>query len=759
MTASINAMKSGYKIKVDVGVLSPDICIQKTEKFDIDMANHLVRQECIKKETKKILKHIIKHKHHGNQFDVTYKMGAEAKSEFLGRWTAQKNIGLQGMEREVRASLAANFYWDLDIHNCQPEILRQLAINNGWACETLKKYCERREDLLQDLIKETGFTKADIKQMIISLIFGGIPTQETPAWLRDEFYPELSQIMDNICNTYPDFLAFAKKKKKQNVKGCCCALVLQTLESQCICAFDRFLSKNKRNMGVLIHDGGLVEKLKDETEFPSQLLRDAEKYIFEETNLKVNLVCKPLNSVYQLPDFDESTDYNSLKKEFEQSVFFLHDAATCVELTERGIKMRTEQQMKVLFKPWQFLNEDNKLEPFFPRWLADKNRKEYESIGLYPNPKLCPPDEYNIWNGFFVEKMEGFDELSKSYKLTGSLDITDEEKEQGKFIVDHIKQICNNDDQICNYVLMWMAQLLQYPDRKSDIAICIKTVPGLGKELGIFNLLTSIIGEQYCYLCQNPGRDIFGNFNGSLKNKLLIVIDEMNGAVGFKYSNELKSLVTAKKDDINEKYALHEKVSSYARYMFFTNNEFPIKIEKDDRRYFAFESLVKAHDAEYYNKLVQCIENRRVILYFYLYLIGLDVKTFNFKNRPVTSYSQDIALISIPKEIQFLTYFVGHQSHLNYVEKVDLYDYFKTYLSQIDNNKYETSPVKFGIFMKKLIENENLEGIEKKVHRGSVRYDIDRPILLKWLESHNYTIYKSSHNTLPVSVPDQIDVD
>ena len=68
--------------------------------------------------------------------------------------------------------------------------------------------------------------------------------------------------MTNISVKYPKLLK--KCKKEKNPIGNCCALFLQTEERKCLTVLDNFLIKNGRYLGVLIHDGGYIEKIKNE---------------------------------------------------------------------------------------------------------------------------------------------------------------------------------------------------------------------------------------------------------------------------------------------------------------------------------------------------------------------------------------------------------------------------------------------------------------------------------------------------------------
>ena len=122
------------------------------------------------------MRKIYKNRTKGNCFDAYYKLGKSGEGT-IGRWTVKNGVGLQGLPRDIRGALAKKFYWDIDFKNGKEEILKNICIKNEWRCDALKEYCENRDEIFSNIIREYDVTREDIKQEFISILFGGMPEE------------------------------------------------------------------------------------------------------------------------------------------------------------------------------------------------------------------------------------------------------------------------------------------------------------------------------------------------------------------------------------------------------------------------------------------------------------------------------------------------------------------------------------------------------------------------------------------------------
>ena len=70
-----------------------------------------------------------------------------SKAAPLGRLYAHPS--LQSTSGWIRRLCAHKFYHDVDIENCFPTVLRQVAVQHGLLCPALAQYVEHRQDVFR----------------------------------------------------------------------------------------------------------------------------------------------------------------------------------------------------------------------------------------------------------------------------------------------------------------------------------------------------------------------------------------------------------------------------------------------------------------------------------------------------------------------------------------------------------------------------------------------------------------------------------
>ena len=112
--------------------------------------------------------------------------------------------------------------------------------------------------------------------------------------------------------------------------------------------------------------------------------------------------------------------------------------------------------------------------------------------------------------------------------------------------------MCNYNNEVYEFVLMWLAQMVQYPETKS-VQLVFQGKEGSGK--GLFLLfLRTMLGNKKVYECSDPQNQIFGNQNGLLKDAFLVVFEEMEKSFFNKALPKLKTLITDPTIVIKELY-------------------------------------------------------------------------------------------------------------------------------------------------------------------------------------------------------------
>lgn len=193
--------------------------------------------------------------------------------------------------------------------------------------------------------------------------------------------------------------------------------------------------------------------------------------------------------------------------------------------------------------------------------------------------------------------------------------------------------ICSGDKACYEYLLNWLAHLVQKPMEKPEVAIVLKAGQGTGK--GTFvDPIGKIIGAHFVHLTEQS--QVVGRFNSLLENKVLIFADEFF-AGSKKHTDQLKGMITEKTAKIERKGIDSIMVPSFSRLIMASNHENIVSIEKDERRYLYLEvSEERKQDHQYFEALRKVIDNPEFTGKLLKFLLERDISNFNPRQVPQT---------------------------------------------------------------------------------------------------------------------------
>jgi len=296
----------------------------KEELYDPDVMETILRDPQFSIIDKRHLGVYKNSRSHGARNNTIYDYGKECKSTQTGRLFAINYSGLQSFSRDIRNSLSQKNYWDIDMENCHYWLLRRFCEEAGLKNEAISQYCDNRDrelsrvssdrDLakmcflkvayggnvhLHDLAIEDSGDEPEGDISLINQIKSEIAT--AIAYVKGK-YPEITKIATDICKKKKEWADKKGKKIYWNADFTALGLVLQTEERKCLLCADATFKQNNRSMDVLIHDGGLVRKLENETTFPNELMRLAEKNVKDSLGYTVRFVNKPIKHNFKVPN-------------------------------------------------------------------------------------------------------------------------------------------------------------------------------------------------------------------------------------------------------------------------------------------------------------------------------------------------------------------------------------------------------------------------------------------------------------------------
>ena len=226
-----------------------------------------------------------------------------------------------------------------------------------------------------------------------------------------------------------------------------------------------------------------------------------------------------------------------------------------------------------------------------------------------------------------------------------------------KPLLDHVfKYLACNDEEIFTSIM----EAVYFPIRelkKSEIMTILIGPQGVGKTALFYFIQLYVFGKNI--MEQVTGLDgITGKFNSILESKLIVCVNEAVNATAVKYlgvkqAEILKELVTGEQLIIEPKGVDPYPVKNNASLFLTTNNDQPLLITKDDRRYFIVRTSDKIENATYFDKLFDSF-NQDMGNAFYT-LARKQPPLCRIKNIPMTEAKREVIKASMPKAFNFFS--------------------------------------------------------------------------------------------------------
>jgi hypothetical protein len=296
------------------------------------------------------------------------------------------------------------------------------------------------------------------------------------------------------------------------------------------------------------------------------------------------------------------------------------------------------------------------------------------------------------------------------------------EKESCDKYIQHIHDnICDNDEELFNYILDWMAQIIQYPEKKEDKALVLRGKQGTGKGVMVQEF-GKLIGDAFIQL--TTAEPLVSRFNSTLANRLLVYADEVTWGGNRVEGNRLKTFISEDKINIEFKNKDVITMNNYARLLISSNHDWVVPVEGSDRRYVVIDVAdYKKEDREYFGMINDEMKNggREALMNL---LLNRDLSKRDWAIIPKTKGRTEQKILSFSNEEQWLYDSLKQEIDLDFtpwgltytnVKNPELYDRYIKWVNEKKSSGYIQSPDALG----KLFSN--ILGI-KSVLRKGVRY-------------------------------------
>lgn len=290
------------------------------------------------------------------------------------------------------------------------------------------------------------------------------------------------------------------------------------------------------------------------------------------------------------------------------------------------------------FLPGLKINHKDRIYNFLNLWMEKETSRHIKGFIFNPNKNFPENKNYlNLFTGFIYD-----------INNDGKYDIHAIEP-----YINHIKHVCNYNEDVYNYVMNWIAHIFQKPHVKIGVALVLYSeTHGVGKNL-ICDVLEKLLSRYYLKLT-NIAESV-SNFNSHHQNKLLNVCDEISARTR-ELSDELKDIITRKTIKVTYKGQESYVIDDYTNYIFTTNNQVVVKVETTDRRLMIIDCIEKKLDHKMTKSIVDILDNNDSLKQIYNYFKSLDISEFYPGNLVVTEFKKELILNDMPAYIKMLKY-------------------------------------------------------------------------------------------------------
>ena len=202
-------------------------------------------------------------------------------------------------------------------------------------------------------------------------------------------------------------------------------------------------------------------------------------------------------------------------------------------------------------------------------------------------------------------------------------------------ILDYLQKIiCNEDVASYDYLINFLAHMVQKPEEKPGVMIVLLGKQGTGK--GMFFSLLRAIWTRTTLQISDIDMAI-GRFNACLERNFAVCMDEALFSGDRKALDRLKSIVTEPTINIEQKYQPARSIQSIHRFFAASNHEQFAHVELDDRRFvFLRVSDAKQQDTIYFRQLNAALQDAETIGAFVHHVQQVDLSDFDVRKRPRT---------------------------------------------------------------------------------------------------------------------------
>lgn len=264
-------------------------------------------------------------------------------------------------------------------------------------------------------------------------------------------------------------------------------------------------------------------------------------------------------------------------------------------------------------------------------WLSWLKRRQYLGGVVFDPGGAIRRGVYNLWRGWPIPPKGG----------------------DWSVIREHIYEVlCSSNDSWFEYVLGWLARLVQHPDEPGEVALVFRGTQGAGKSI-TGTAIRRMFG-QHAMAISSP-RALTGQFNAHLRDLCFLLADEALFAGDRATGSALKAIITDPTLFIEQKGIDAIETRNMLHIMMTTNSEWSVPLALKDRRFAVFDAAdCRVGDNAYFERLAAAVRDDAVIAAMLRDLLSTSLDGYQVRSIPETTARAEQKAFSLDPACQWL---------------------------------------------------------------------------------------------------------
>jgi hypothetical protein len=186
------------------------------------------------------------------------------------------------------------------------------------------------------------------------------------------------------------------------------------------------------------------------------------------------------------------------------------------------------------------------------------------------------------------------------------------------------------DYSIC---VSWLSHMFQRPEERPSWHLMLSSEVGTGKGFLVQSILNPLLSNQSSVI--NNFNSVTGKFSTVLSNNMLVLLDDPKSNSD-STATQLKSLLSEERAFIEPKGLTGGMVSTYTRFILASNENRPLRLDGDERRWYVPKRLShkssKEETQEFITRLAAALETPGYLDSIFHFFMEFDISRFNHKH-------------------------------------------------------------------------------------------------------------------------------